>query len=51
MFPQLFEKSLNIINVTLSIIFDINQDVIQVNNYETNKFFSQDLIDIIFEAS
>ena len=50
MFPQIFEYLSNNINVALAFIFDINQNVIQVDNYKNVKFFGQDLIDITLEA-
>lgn len=35
--------------MALSLIFDINQEVISENNDESIKFFGQDLVDITFK--
>ena len=49
-FPQFVKHSVDNIDVSLVCIFDIDQDVIQVNNYKNIKFFGQDLIDVTLKA-
>ena len=51
MFLQFVQQAANSIDMSLASIFGIDQDVIQVNNHKNVKFFGQDLIDIILEAS
>ena len=50
MFPQFFKNSLNGIDMSLTYIFYVDQDVIQVTNHKNVKFFGQDLMDITLEA-
>ena len=50
MFSQFDQNSSNGIDVSLACIFDVNQVVIQVNNYKNVEFFSQDLIDVTLKA-
>ena len=51
MFLQFFKNKLNDINVGLAKIFDVNEDVIQLNNNKDIKFFGQNLIDIALKTS
>ena len=50
MFSQFIEHPADSIDVNLTYIFGVNQDVIQINNYENVKFFGQNFIDITLKA-
>ena len=50
-FFQKVQYSLHGFHVTLSLIFSIDKDVIQIYNDKNIKLFCQDLIDITLEAS
>ena len=48
--PQFFENPSNGIDVSLAWVFDIDEDVIKVNNDENIKFLGQDLVNVALEA-
>lgn len=50
-FSQFFENLSNGIDMSLSWILSIDEDVIQVDNLEDIELFSQDLIDIFLKIN
>ena len=50
MFPQFFKNLSNIIDMWLTWVLDIDENIIKINNDKNIKHLSQDLIDITFEA-
>ena len=51
MFLQFFKDLSNDINISLTLIFNINKHIILVKNEKDIKLFGQDLIDIILKTS
>ena len=49
-FSQFVQHLADSIDVSLTCILGVDQDVIQVNNHENVEFFGQDLIDVTLEA-
>ena len=49
-FPQFLKNPSNGIDVSLTWVFRIDDDVIKVNNDKDIKFLSQDLVNIALEA-
>ena len=50
-FPQFFKNPLNGIDVSLTWVLNVDEDVIEVNNDKDIKFLYQDLVNIALEAS
>ena len=50
-FPQKVQYLLHGFYVTLTLILSIDEDVIQIYNDKDIKYFYQDLVDIVLEAS
>ena len=48
--PQKIQHPLHGLYVALAFIFDLNEDVIQVNNNKNIELFGPDLIDVALEA-
>ena len=48
--PQKVPDSLNGLHVALAWIFNVNQDVIQVDNDKNIEFFGQNFVDVPLEA-
>ncbi len=50
MFPQLFQYPLHCLNVGLSWIFSIDQDIVQVYHKEDIKLFSENFVDVALKT-